>query len=587
MIQSVSLENYRGFSKHFLPLEPMTVIVGENNAGKTTIVEALRLVSFITSRYQNYSFKYPPANSDIPRFYMGIAPSTKNLEINFNTIFHRYSDPPGIIMAKFVNGVSIEIYVLSGGAIHAVIKDHFGDVVKDGRHAKSIDIPSVMIMPQVSPLQRQEKILSEDYVRSAISSRLAPLHFRNQLKIMNNFYPHFKSVVEETWPGVQVRDLIWQNDFPGEDLYLEIRNENFVAEIAEMGHGLQMWLQIMWFLTRAKNAATVILDEPDVYMHADLQRRIIRYIKDKHSQAIVTTHSAEIMSEVQADEILVVDKKQSKSGFAGSIPAVQTALQNLGSIHNLNVSRLMHAKKMVIVEGYDLKLLGLLQDKIFPCSSTPFQTLPNMSIGGWGGWKLAVGGSMVFHNALGENIKCYCIFDSDYHSRSEIAKRYSEAKEKNVQIHIWRKKEIENYLLLPEPVSRFIARNFSGQDIANLRSSVEKKIIELVDGLENEIFDALSDEYVRMNRGVGVARANENARLLMSDVRQKSGNVVSLASGKLLFSRLSEWSKITYGISFSVYNIANEVYSEELSEEILGVITAIENGLNFEGYESH
>jgi hypothetical protein len=35
-----------------------------------------------------------------------------------------------------------------------------------------------------------------------------------------------------------------------------------------------MWLQTIWFLTRAKDHETVILDEPDVYMHADLQRRL-------------------------------------------------------------------------------------------------------------------------------------------------------------------------------------------------------------------------------------------------------------------------------------------------------------------------
>jgi hypothetical protein len=38
------------------------------------------------------------------------------------------------------------------------------------------------------------------------------------------------------------------------------------ADGSQMGHGLQMWLQTMWFLARVGYAACAILDEPDVYM---------------------------------------------------------------------------------------------------------------------------------------------------------------------------------------------------------------------------------------------------------------------------------------------------------------------------------
>ena len=580
MISGLYIKNFRGFSEHFLPLGPLTVIVGENNAGKTTVVEALRLVSIITLRYKNLSFNYPPSNTEIPRAFVGISPSAKNLQINFNALFHRYSGPPAIIGANFVNGTSIEIYVLGGGKLHAVIKDAAGKIVKDRQTAKRIDLPSVSILPQVAPLQRQEKILSEDYVRGAMSSRLAPLHFRNQLKVMANFFPEFKSVVEDTWPGVQVRELIWQSDFPGEDLYLEIRNENFVAEVAEMGHGLQMWLQTMWFLTLAKNASTVILDEPDVYMHADLQRRIIRFLKNRYEQMIVTTHSVEIMSEVQPDEILVVDKNRSESSFAGSIPAVQRVLKDLGSIHNLHLARLLHAKKMIIVEGQDLKILRIFQDKLFPNSTTPFQGVPNMSIGGWGGWKFAIGGSMVFCNAFGENIKCYCVLDSDYHTDSEIKKRYDEASRQGVQLHIWQKKEIENYLLLPDVIARFI-KGRAKEQISQLDSSeIQKQIEVFSDELEDDILDALSDELLRENRKKGVSWANKMARSCMNRVRKVEGNVVRLASGKLLFNKLSQWSKNEFGISFSVYNVALEMTSLEIPREVADVVNAIENGFD-------
>ena len=55
--------------------------------------------------------------------------------------------------------------------------------------------------------------------------------------------------------------LDYGRGFPGDPLFLHVRNEEFVGEVAKMGHGLQMWLQTMWFLTRARDASTLILDE--------------------------------------------------------------------------------------------------------------------------------------------------------------------------------------------------------------------------------------------------------------------------------------------------------------------------------------
>src|SRR2546430_7973070 len=87
----------------------------------------------------------------------------------------------------------------------------------------------------------------------------------------------------------------------------------------------------MWFVTSARKADTVILDEPDVYMHADLQRKLIRYVRRRFPQVIITTHSTEIMSEVVPSDIVVIDKAHPDSKRADTLPAVQRVLTSLGS----------------------------------------------------------------------------------------------------------------------------------------------------------------------------------------------------------------------------------------------------------------
>ncbi len=584
MITSIELRNFRGFREHILPFVPLTVLVGENNAGKTTIVEALRLVSIVTQRFRHLTYQHPTADSELPRRLIGVSPSLKDMEISFDSIFHRYGSPPGTIISTFSNGTSITIYILLDERVHAVVRDSKGNIVCNKSQAKIVEIPQVSIMPQVAPLQRVEMCRDSDYIKATMTSRLAPLHFRNQLFVKDDLFEDFRRIVEETWPGVQVYELILRRDsnihlLAKTQLFLEIRNEDFVAEVAEMGHGLQMWLQTMWFLTHASGSSTVILDEPDVYMHADLQHRIIRLLRNRHGQTIITTHSPEIMSEVQPDDILVVNKRRRKSCFAGSLPTVQAAIDHFGSVHNIHLTRLLEAKKMILVEGNDLKILKEFQDTLFPESVTPFLGLPNMSIGGWGGWKMAVGASMGFHNALGEDIITYCILDSDYHSTEEISEKYREAQQKNIQLHIWEQKEIENYLLHPDAISRVIEKRIAKRTKSPTANEVRGKLEDIAKTMKDNILDAIATEFWNNNRTLGQSGANKAARKRISDVEQRHGTLTPIASGKQILGSVSDWSNSEFGVSFSAINIAREMTVLEIPFEANSIVEAFEGGV--------
>ncbi|MDI6734935.1 MAG: ATP-binding protein [bacterium] len=463
MLSALRLENFKGFDKHELPLNDLTVIVGQNNAGKSTIVEALRLLAVVVGRYRHLSYRPVPSWLDIPGRHSGVSPSLKNMEINFDSIFHRYGDPPAEITASFSDKSSISIYLAGEDKIYAVIRDQEDNIIKSKQQADQVILPTVSILPQVAPVQRQETILSKDYVKSAMSSSLAPLHFRNQLNVLFDLFPEFQKIVENTWHGIRVLELIGQGGLPTESLSLQVRNEDFVAEVAAMGHGLQMWLQTMWFLTRSQKVSTVILDEPDVYMHADLQRRLIRFLKNRYPQIILTTHSVEIMAEVEPEQILVVDKRRSKSTMANSLPAVQKLIENVGSVHNIHLSRLWHARRCILIEGEDLKILKQFQDTLFPNSDEPFDSIPLLA----------------------------------------------------------------------------------------------------------------------QDRSLGPSGANKAARKILKEKKEKHDGLLTIVSGKVLISSLSQWSQSEFSVSFNAVAIAREMEFREISKEMLTVITAIEKGQLF------
>jgi predicted ATP-dependent endonuclease of OLD family len=356
-----------------------------------------------------------------------------------------------------------------------------------------------------------------------------------------------------------------------------------VGEVSMMGHGLQMWLQTMWFLTHAHESSTVILDEPDVYMHPDLQRRLIRFLRGRFAQVVLTTHSVEIMSEADPGEILIIDRRLRKSKFAGTLPAVQRVLEGIGSAQNVHLARLWSARKFLLVEGKDIKFLRHFQDRLFPDAVESFEAIPNMAIGGWGGWSYAVGGSMILQNAMGEDIKVYCVLDSDQHTEEEIEKRYETAKDKGVQLHIWRRKEIENYMLCANAIARVIAARYPAGSGGRTptREEVHAKLDEIAQSLKDEALDDLSSAIMAQDRRAAGGTAIKRAREILKRQINSEG-LLAVVSGKGMFSGLSMWTQQEFGTSISAAAVARAMKADEIPDEMARVIKAIELGKDFD-----
>jgi len=127
------------------------------------------------------------------------------------------------------------------------------------------------------------------------------------------------------------------------------------------------------------------------------------------------------MAEVNPENIVVVDKTNKESLKADSLPAVQKVISDIGSAHNVHLAKLWKARRFLLVEGKDLKILQAMQNVLFPNSPNPIDGLPHASIGGWGGWRYALGSSLTLKNAAGSEIKIYCILDSDYHTAAQVS----------------------------------------------------------------------------------------------------------------------------------------------------------------------
>jgi AAA ATPase domain/AAA domain, putative AbiEii toxin, Type IV TA system len=453
MLRQLHLSNFKCFRAHTVTLDETTVLVGKNNAGKSTIVEALHLVAAVVNR-RGATFVPPPGWTGLPRFQLGVGPSLARLDLDLRKIFHRYGEPPAVIKATFDNSIEVTVYLGSQDKAFATIEHRRDWITSNGKFA-ALRIPWIYVLPQVAPIPEREPILSEEHVSQNLYTRLSSHHFRNQVFQKPGNFKEFKELAETSWHGLGIERVGRELSDKGPVLSMLVRDGDFVAEIALMGHGLQMWLQTIWFVSRTPPEGIVVLDEPDVYMHPDLQRKVFRLVKRRFSQSVIATHSVEIMAEADPGQILIADKSKAKSVFANTEPAVQSLVDRLGGIHNVHLARLWSAKKFLLVEGKDVSFLRHFHRLLFPDAEIPLDAIPSLPVGGWGGWAYALGSSMTLRNAVGDRVVVYCILDSDFHTQTQIENRYKEATARGIHLHVWSRKEFENYLeVISKPCTR-------------------------------------------------------------------------------------------------------------------------------------
>jgi DNA-binding ferritin-like protein (Dps family) len=226
-----------------------------------------------------------------------------------------------------------------------------------------------------------------------------------------------------------------------------------------------------------------------------------------------------------------------------------------------------------------MAILKQLHSLLFPNAEVSFDGIPQISIGGWNGWPYVIGSSMLLRNSGGEKILIYCILDADYHIETAKQARLEQAIEKNIQLHIWEKKEIENYLVIPSVLERII--NSTTRQQKTSEQEVVDKISLFCDTMKNDTTDAFANEYLQNDRHNGLQNANRLAREFVDKYWNNIDSKTSIVSGKALLSRLSEWSQNTFGVSFGVRSILNSIQCKEIPKDLRDIIVSIETGKMF------
>ena len=183
MLKSIELKNYRCFEQTKMNYRDLTVIVGSNNSGKSTIIEALRIISSVVKKFKNTQYINPPFSLNLPVNRIGIKVSLNNSKIDLKGIVYFYNDSEAVITAIFDNNVRV-IVTLNHEWVFANIYAADGQLVNSKSKARYTEIENISIMPQLGLIKDEEKLLTSDTVKSDMETYLSSRHFRNELLLL-------------------------------------------------------------------------------------------------------------------------------------------------------------------------------------------------------------------------------------------------------------------------------------------------------------------------------------------------------------------------------------------------------------------
>jgi hypothetical protein len=268
-ITSIRFRNYKVFRDYSISLNPFNVLVGPNNAGKSTVLGAIRILSegIRRARARNSDLIEGPKGNQVRTYPVRL----EGLPISTENVFHNYDEStPATVEFRLSNGNSLNLYFPERGECYMIpTSEQFIRSPSDFRKHFNVEIAFV---PVLGPVDHNEKLFEKEAARLALLSHGASRNFRNIWHHFPDGFAEFRKKIQETWPGMDIEPPEIMTDSEKAYLRMFCPEERYPREIFWAGFGFQVWCQMLTFILQAKDSSALVIDEPDIYLHSDAVR---------------------------------------------------------------------------------------------------------------------------------------------------------------------------------------------------------------------------------------------------------------------------------------------------------------------------
>ena len=574
LITKVRINNFKRFEQLEMDLKPLDCLVGPNNSGKTTLLQALALFDFCVHHClnrKNGDFEIKPRTIQPEDFY--VLPVSDPMDLWTDRVTMR---------AKKQQRIEICVTFDGQQEVTATLKLDYNRL---GLNVDSSDKSQewylqlsqyrIAYLPVFSAFLAQEERrtsaiieseLARGRVHTVIRNLLLDLKEGNRLeKLVNTLQSIFLSLKKMRIEFDEVSDRFISV------VYQEAgRPKEF--DVFSAGSGFQQFLYLLGFI-QLRDPAVILLDEPDVHLHGVLQHALLSELQKLVAggkQILFATHSRDLIHAVAPEDILSLEEEGAKR-LSISYDVYDT-LDKLGSVDPTQLPTIQAYRRVVIVENQtDWELLSTFCAK---CLGEPL-------------WREAEKRLAVCYSKgnpykqdiarlrsqlqqlitlQGRTLETFVIADRDYYP--DLEQLNESIRSPHIHWHVWERAEIENYLLCPEAILRLMQGKSALQlEEAAFREEYAKTLDESRDNAD----DRLAAAYVEYNRRLknqwDAVTINRKAR----EYLQAHWNTekVMLADAKdIVLPKIKKWLQDHHFGEFSNKSLADALTSEDLPKEV-------------------
>lgn len=260
----VEFKHFKAFRSFSLKLRNFNVMVGPNNAGKSTILAAFRMLAAGMRRARSRkTLLLPGPHGQIHGHVVDLG----GMSVAAENIFHDYDDSePASVTFHLSNKGRLQLYFPRGRTCF-----FFADDDKD--HAttpavfKSRFNCEIGFVPILGPIEQDEQLYEKEAATRALFNFGAARNFRNIWYHYPEHFDAFRDLLKKTWPGMDVERPSAQMTEKKPVLHMFCPEARIPREIFWAGFGFQVWCQMLTHLVQSRHCSLFLIDEPDIYLH--------------------------------------------------------------------------------------------------------------------------------------------------------------------------------------------------------------------------------------------------------------------------------------------------------------------------------
>ena len=509
LLHWLEVEDFKRFGEpQRLELDHPSVLIGPNNSGKTTALQAIALWSQAVKTWYESKGQAPPnqrTSTSLNRLNIVAVPVQRtrllwhNATVRTDRTAKAFRISLGLLHEGSVQSVTMMFTHTQDELVYCTPDE--ATIGNAGLMAAAADLNVGLLYP-MSGLETEEPALQPGYIEVLLGQGQTAQVLRNLCLIVHRQSPSDWSHIVELINRLFEVQLEPPEETPRGIVRLVYRQHGskspFDLELA--GRGMQQMLLILAYLF-AHRRSVLLIDEPDAHLEILRQKQVYALLAEMadqaESQVILATHSEVVLGEALDTNLTLL--LGGKSVNLPSGPKIKQALTYFGADHYV---RARQTGYVLYVEGRtDVEILKALARKLdhpahnlldgrinsyYVQSNYPRESLESQLAEAEGGYGLPAKEHYFTLKSMLPHLTGLAVFDSDGQIREDF-------ETEDFTVTYWSRYEIENYIVTPEVLIGFAE---AGEADAPLFTPDKALMQRVLDDLVLEwVFDGRDMDY--------------------------------------------------------------------------------------------